>query len=267
MNKFTKWWLAAVLILGLTAKICAAEPLTCWFPPDWKSKPEQAAAIAGALSKGSGSEVRPRIAKSYPEILGAFATNQPNLVYVGSFVQAMIKARGLGTPLVQNIDGKEFYSGVMVYPKDQDPESILKNSPEQIAYAVATDSGESAAKAATGGKAAMGVGNHGAASAAVEAGKAKAAFVKNWWWQSNKDKFPKLAVYEVPGVSVVGNPDNILAASNGVPVGLREKITAAAIAGKEAFGAPEMRPFDPAKLDFSLELMKKGGIDPLTYSF
>jgi len=267
MNKIVTWMLATMMVLGLTAKVYAAEPLTCWFPPDWKSKPEQAAAIAGVLAKGSGSEVRPRIAKSYPEILAAFATNQPNLVYVGSFVQAMIKARDLGTPLVQNVDGKELYSGVLVYPKDQDPEAILKNSPALIAYAVGASSGESSAKAATDGKAAMGVANHGAACAAVEAGKAKAAVVKNWWWQGNKDKFPNLAVYEIPGISVAGNPDNILTASKVVPAEVREKLAAAAIAGKEAFGAPAMQPFDPAKLEFPLELMKKGGIDPLTYTW
>ena len=33
----------------------------------------------------------------------------------------------------------------------------------------------------------------------VYVGKAKAAVVKNWWWEGNKDDFPGLDVYEIPG--------------------------------------------------------------------
>ena len=189
------------------------------------------------------------------------------MVYVGSFVQAIIKARGLGIPLVQNINGKELYSGVLVYPKGGDPEDILKNNPDDIAFARGASSGESSAKAATGGKAAIGTANHGATCAAVKAGKHKAGVVKNWWWEANKDKYPELDMYRMPGISIEKNPDNVLTVSKAVSPDLAEKIKIAAIAGKEAFGAPEMAAFDQSRLDFSLELMKKGNIDPLTYAW
>jgi ABC-type phosphate/phosphonate transport system substrate-binding protein len=186
---------------------------------------------------------------------------------VGSFVQAIIKARDLGTALVQNVNGKEFYSGVLVYPKGEDPEKILRENPEKIAFAKGASSGESSAKAATSGKAEIGTANHGATCGAVKAGKASAGVVKNWWWESNKSEFPTLDMYKIPGVSVLKNPDNVLTASKAVPADIQKKITDAAIAGKEAFGAPEMEKFDQSLLGFSLELMEKGKIDPLTYAW
>lgn len=45
------------------------------------------------------------------------------------------------------------------------------------------------------------------------------------------------------------------------------KITAAAFNSKEAFEAQQMVPFDSSRLDFSLDLMKRGDIDPLKYSW
>ncbi len=256
-----------MLVLGGATACLAADSLTCWFPPGWKAKAEKARTIAKALSEESGVAIRPRIAKSYPEILKAFDSDQPNLVYVGSFVQAIIQARNLGTPLVQNINGKDLYCGVLVYPKGENPEQILNNSPDQIAFALGASSGESSAKAATSGKAAMGVANHGAACGAVKAGKARAAVVKNWWWANNKDKFATLESYEIPDVSISKNPDNVLTASRAVPADLQQRIAAAAAAQKVAFGAPQMAPFDRSRLDFSLELMKIGKIDPLTYTW
>lgn len=267
MKKIVTFLFLASMIFGLAAGAFAADALTCWFPPEWKAKGPQAKAITDALTKGSGVNVSPRIANSYPEILKAFSAGEPSLVYVGSFVQAMINARNLGVPLVQNIDGKEFYSGVMVYPKGKSPEAILKDSPTDIAFAVGASSGESSAKAATDGKASIGVANHAAAAGAVVAGKAKAAVVKNWWWDANSAKFPTLDVYRIPGVSEEKNPDNVLTASNSVKPEIRKKIADAAIAGKEAFGAPQMVPFDVTRVQFSVELMKKGKIDPLTYSW
>jgi ABC-type phosphate/phosphonate transport system substrate-binding protein len=245
----------------------AAEGLTSWFPPAWMNKADKAREIVKALGSQSGLEIRPRIARNYPEILAAFSKNEQNLVYVGSFVQAIIKARGLGMPLVQTINGKELYSGILVYPKGQDPAAILRDSPELIAYTVGASSGESSAKAATAGKASIGTANHGATCAAVVAGKAKAGFVKNWWWEANGDKFPGLATYELPGVSVQKNPDNVLTASKAVPADVMEKITAAAISSKEVFGGREMAPLNADALDFSLELMQKGKIDPMTYTW
>ena len=180
----------AIFVLTPLAAFAADSTILCWFPPSWKIKGSNARAITEALSSTSGLDIKPRIAKSYPEILEAFSSEGNSLVYVGSFVQAIINARNLGTALVQSKNGKELYSGIMVYPEGGDPEAILKNSPDQIAFTLGASSGESSAKAATGGKASIGVANHGAASNAVIAGKAKAAVVKNWWWEANKAKFP-----------------------------------------------------------------------------
>lgn len=259
--------LAVVMLCTLMLTAAFAAEMNCWFPPDWIKKPQQAQEIAKALSEKSGVTIKPRIAKSYPEILTAFATADQNLVYVGSFVQAIIKAKGLGTALVQNIDGKDLYAGVMIYPKGQDHDAILKADSANISYAKGASSGETAAKAATGGKAAMAVASHDAACAAVVAAKAKAAFVKDWWWEKNKEKYPTLDMFRVPDVSIDKNPDNVLTASKAVPADLQAKITEAAIASKAAFGAPEMAPFDQSRIDFPLEMMAKGGIDPKNYSW
>jgi ABC-type phosphate/phosphonate transport system substrate-binding protein len=259
--------LTTLFLVFSFAGIAFAETITCWFPPGWNVKGSQARAITEGLSQGAGLQINPRVAKSYPEILDAFAAGEPALVYVGSFVQTVINARGLGTPLVQSIDGKELYSGVLVYPRGQDPAAILKNFPTEIAYAVGASSGESSAKAATGGQAAIKVPNHGAASGAVLAGKAKAAVVKNSWWEGNKDKFAGLEMYIIPEVSIQGHPDNVLTASKGISADQRTRITAAAIAAKAAFEAPEMKPFDASRLKFTRDLMQKGKIDPLTYTW
>ena len=266
MKKFIGLATAVFLMVGMATSALAIE-INCWFPPGWKNKADKARVIAKALGDNSGLQIRPRIAKSYPEILTAFSSDQQSLVYVGSFVQAIIKARGLGTPLIQTVNGKEFYSGILVYPKGGDPAAILKNNPEEIAFAVGASSGESSAKAATGGKATMGVANHGAACAAVVAGKAKAGVIKNWWWESNKSKFPTLEVYEIPDISLKKNPDNVLTASKSMPANTMMKITAAAFNSKEAFEAKEMKPFDSDLLNFSLSLMEKGKIDPMTYTW
>lgn len=255
-------------ILGLpVAQGFAAGQLTCWFPPGWQNKPEQAQAIATALSSGSGLSIQPKIAGSYPEILAAFATSEENLVYVGSFVQAIINARGLGHALVQSQNGKELYSGIMVYPNDQDPKTILQNNPREIAYAVGASSGESTAKAATAGQAAVPMPNHGASCQAILDGKAKAAVVKNWWWQANQEKFPGMSVYEIPSYSHLGNPDNVLTASNAVSKETQEKLIAAAMKQQEVFDAQRIQLFDNSQLKFSLWLMEQGKIDPMTYTW
>lgn len=267
MKKVVAAPLAAVMLLAMMLSSAFAAEINCWFPPDWSKKPQQAQEIAKALSEKSGVTIKPRIAKSYPEILTAFASADQNLVYVGSFVQAIIKAKDLGTALVQNIDGKDLYAGVMVFPKGGDPAAILKESPADIAFAKGASSGETAAKAATAGKASIAVAGHDAACAAVVAGKAKAGVVKDWWWEKNKDKYPTLEMYRIPEISVDKNPDNVLTASKAVPAELQAKISEAAIAAKAAFGAPEMAPFDQSRLDFPLEMMTKGGIDPKNYSW
>ncbi len=255
------------LFMSTIASFTYASDITCWFPPGWKSKPQQAQSITKALSEKSGITIKPRIAKSYPQILKAFDSSDQNLVYVGSFVQAIIKARGIGTALVQNINGKEFYSGVLVFQNGKNPDDILASAPEKVAFAKGASSGESSAKAATSGKAQLGTANHGATCGAVKAGKASAGVVKNWWWDSNKAKYPTLSMYRMPGISVEKNPDNVLTASKSVSTDIQKKIIAAAIASKDVFGASEMAPFDQSKLDFSLGLMEKGKIDPMTYSW
>ncbi len=266
MRRVIGFTTAIFLIMGILASAYGTE-ISCWFPPGWKSKPRQALAITKALSTETGITIKPRIAKSYPQILKSFDSPDQSLVYVGSFVQAIIKARSLGTALVQNINGKELYSGVLIYPKGGDPEAILKNNPEQIAFALGASSGESSAKAATGGKANMGTANHGSTCRAVSADKAKAGVVKNWWWEGKKDEFPELAMYRIPDVSIEKNPDNVLTASNTVPAEVQQKIAAAAIKVKDAFGAPEMVEFDQSRLEYPLGLMAKGKIDPMTYSW
>lgn len=263
-----KRWMAVLVLLlwSLSAGAAlAAEAVTCWFPPGWKSM-EQAKAISGALGKGGGIEVKPRFASSYAEILEAFATREMNLVYAGSFAQAIIMARKLGTPLVQNVDGNELYAGIMIYKAGQNPQAILSDSPEAIAYAIGASSGESSAKAATAGRAAIGVNSHAAAIEALLAGKAQAAVVKDVWWQSNQAKYPELRAYEIPKISLKKNPDNVLAASSKVPPDLAGKFRATAIKDASVFGANAvMMPFTAAQLNFSLGLMVQGKIDPLTY--
>lgn len=254
------------LLLGIVAEACAG-PLTLWFPPEWKTKGAQAKTITETLAKAGDIQIAPRLAASYPEIIKAFNSSEPAALYGGSFVNAIIKARGLGTALVQTINGKENYSGIMVYPKGENAESILKDTPDQIAYAAGASSGESSAKAATNGKAAIATPSHGASCGAVKAGKAKAAFVKNWWWEANKQKFPEFESYKVPGVSEEKNPDNIISVNKSVPQDIIQKLTAAAKQSKTAFGSDDVADFDNAKLDFSINLMKNGGMDPVTYSW
>jgi len=259
-----------VLLSTITASpahLMAADSVSCWFPPSYKNNVEKAERIAKALSEKSGLQITPSIANSYPDILTSFATGSNNLVYVGSFVQAIIKARGLGTPLVQSIDGRELYSGILVYPKGKDPVEILKSTSSQIAYAIGASSGESTAKAATDGKASIATDSHTASLNAVIIGPASAAVVKNWWWDDNKHHYPGMETYNIPACSKVGNPDNILTASHALPREQRDKITLAAMQSKDAFGANDMRIFHEGTLMFSLWLMKKGSIDPITYTW
>ena len=156
---------------------------------------------------------------------------------------------------------------MLIYPKGGDPAAILRDSPADISFAVGASSGESSAKAATGGKAAIGVKDHMAAANALKAGKAKAAMVKNHWWSANKSKFPDFEMYEVPGISVSKCPDNLLLASSTVKPETRATLIKAAMAAKDAFGATSMAPFDLSKLDFPLELMTQGHIDPKAYAW
>lgn len=257
--------LVFILTGCLLSSIALAADISCWFVPGTDAA--KAKAITDALSQESKLSIKPKIASNYPELFISFPLEKEALVYAGSFAGALLQTRGQIVPLAQKIDGKEFYSGVMIYPKNEKPETILTNAPAAVAFAIGASSGESSAKAATGGKAAVGVQDHLAAASAVISGKAKAAFVKNYWWESNKDKFPELSVYEVPLVSEKKNPDNILMASISMPSAVRDLLIKAAVASKDAFGATEMKVFDIKLLDFSIGLMKKGGIDPNKYAW
>jgi ABC-type phosphate/phosphonate transport system substrate-binding protein len=264
-----KRWIALLLLVLWCLPVgsaLAADQVTCWFAPG-KSL-DQAKTVAEALSKASGVDIKPRVANSYPEILDAFAGKEMNMVYGGSFVQSIIVARKLGTAMVQNVDGKELYAGILIYKAEQDPQQILTASPKAIAYAIGASSGESCAKAATAGKAEIGVASHGAAVEAVVAGKAKAAMVKDSWWQSNQDKYKGFKSYQVPKVSEKKNPDNILSVSSEVPAALAEKLKTAALASSAAFGqGAAIKPFSNSQLNFSLGLMMQGKIDPLSYKW
>jgi ABC-type phosphate/phosphonate transport system substrate-binding protein len=267
MKKCFTVFVFIIMLAGMCPDSYADITIHCWFPPHWLTAGPQAKAITDALSGHSGILITPRIARNYREMLEAFTAEEYVLAYAGSFVQAIIISRDLGLPLVQNVNGKHMYSGMMIYPKGEDPQSILEKYPEQIAYTIGASSGESCAKAATGGKAAIGVVSHSAAAGSVKVGKARAAFVKNWWWDENRDKFPELVEYKVPEISLEKNPDNVLTASKSVPPDLMEKIKTAAIASKAVFEADQMAPFDKSQIQFSIELMKKGKIDPMSYEW
>ncbi len=260
--------LAGILFLMAPLRIWAADILL-YFPPEWKGKGPQAKAIAEALGKGSGQAIEPRIVNSYPQIVQDFARNQPMLVYVGSFAQALLYERGLSAPIVQGVDGKEFYTSILVAPAaaGEDPSAIVAAAGDKVAYTKGASSGESGAKAATAGKAAIATTSHQLAVNAVETGTAKCAFVKNFWWDANKGKFVTLKSFEYPGVSEYKHADNVISANKAVTPEQVAKIKAAAMNLAEVFGVQSFREFDAASLKPTLELMQKAKIDPKTYSW
>ncbi len=259
--------LSVVLLWSTFSLSVESDYMKCWFPPPWKHKKNKALEITKALSMHSGLHIKPKIAFSYPEIISAFSKKKPSIVYVGSFVQAIMKERGIGNPLLQIQNGKEFSHGVLIHPKGQDPVTILKNNPHQIAFAKGSSCGESCAKAATNGKAALATPCFMSTSAMVVSGRAKAGVVNNWWWETNSGKYPGLTSYTIPGISIGKNPENILTVSNSVTQEQRKILIEAAIASKETFGATQIIPFDSANLQFSIDLMKKGKLNPLTYTW
>jgi ABC-type phosphate/phosphonate transport system substrate-binding protein len=145
--------------------------------------------ITETLSSASGLSIQPRIADTYPEIIDAFAKGQPILTYAGSFVQAILYHQNLCAPLLQGIDGKEFYPGVLIAPKSagSDPVKIVKDGGDAVAFAKGASSGESAAMAATEGKAAVAAKSHAAAVNAVKAGKRAQVFR---WWPARSETWP-----------------------------------------------------------------------------
>jgi len=251
--------LKGLTLLALLAGNTFSQSLTMWFAPG--ADGAKCKAITDAISSNSGLTVTPRIAVNYSEIYRTFSAKQEGILYAGSFAGATLTTRGVITPLLQKIDGKELYCGVLIYPKAEDPAKILSSFPADISFAIGASSGESSAKAATAQKANIGVKDHMAAVNAVKAGKAKAAVVKNFWWDANKDKFPEFALYEIPGISVNKNPDNIIMISSSTNKAVQEKITQAVLKSQAAFGATKFSAVDASAFQFSIELMKKAGID------
>jgi ABC-type phosphate/phosphonate transport system substrate-binding protein len=260
----------AYLLVTITALLATlgsawAVEVNIYFPPAWKNQSEKAARIAEGLSQEVGIKITPHIAECYPEILNALLQKQPVLAYVGSMVQSIVYARQLGTPLIQALNHKQLYSGIMLFPKGMSPTAILNDYPAEIAFTVGATSGEVCAKLATGGKASIAVSDHHAAAEAIRTGKAKAGFVKNIWWEENKNNYPKLDSYSLPGISEVKNADNVLLSSRFVSPDVKAALMSAAFKLPELFDADLVVPFDSSALNFTIELMNKAGIDPLTY--
>ena len=253
----------------LSPIVAAKNNITLYYPPAWKSKASLAKAISKALSKDSGLNIRPRIAKSYPQILEAFIQTKPVLVYVGSFVQAVLYARGLSTPIAQSINGSEFYNSVLIAPKNagNDPVEVVADAGHAISYTKGSSSGESGAKAASNGKATIGTNSHYAAVNLVKIGKAKAAFVKNLWWQANKGKYSNMKQIHYPGVSDHRHPDYVLSANKATSSKDIIKITHAMKKNGAVLNAKSVVTFEPKLLKPTLDLMKKGKIDPKIYSW
>lgn len=256
-----------MFLLFTTLGSAAAVEVNVYFPPAWKDQPEKAAQIANGLSEEVDIKIIPHIADCYPEILSALSQKRPVLAYVGSMVQSIVSERKLGTPLFQAMNHRQFYSGIMLFPKGMSPTAILNEYPAEIAYTVGATSGEICAKLATGGKASMPVTDHQAAAEAVRTGRAKAAFVKNFWWEDNKNQYPKLDSYSLPGISVAKNADYVLTVSNFVSPDVKSALMTSAIKNPELFDADLIVPFDSSALSFTIDLMKKADIDPLTYTW
>lgn len=255
-------------LLGVLPGLALAGEIPLYFPPDWKEKAAKAKEIAEAMAKSSGLEIKPRVVASNPDILAAFAKGEPAAVYVGSLVSTLIQSRGLGTPLAQGITGKEMYAPVLIAPQAAaSAEAALKEAGDAVSYAKGATSGELGAKAATGGKANVAANNHEAALNAVKAGKAKAAFVKNWWWDGNKEKFAEFKRIDMPGISDTQNPDNVLSVSKGVSADDAAKIKKAAADNAAAFGVTSFKDVTPAVFDSTLGLIKRAGYDAATYTW
>jgi len=255
------------ILLTSFSSAWAVPEINLYFPPIWKEKPKAANKIAHELSLGIGIKIIPQIADCYPEILTALSQKKPVLAYVGSMVQTIVWLRKLGTPLVQAHNSKENYGGLMIVPKGVSATGILQDYPAEIAYTVGATSGEVCAKAATNGKASIAVTDHAAALDAIRNGKAKAAFVKNTWWNENINNYSEFEAYTIPGISEYKNADNVLFVSNFVTPEIKSLILRKAIKNPQIFNADNVTTFVSSEISYTLKLMKKAGIDPLTYSW
>lgn len=269
MKRLHPGFLLGLLTLALLPLLAHAGELPLYFTPEWREKAVQAKEIADALARDSGLEIRPRVVASNADLMGVFARKEPAIVYVGSLVTAILQQRGLATPVAQGVTGREMYTSIMIVPTSagDHAETIAKEAGTAISFAKGASSGELGAKAASGGLANLAAPNHPSAVNAVKAGRAKAAFVKNWWWLDNRDKYPECKSLEYPGVSNLRNPDHVLSVSQAVAANDTAKITQAAMANATVFKVSSFRAFDPGSLQDTLELMRKAGLDPITYSW
>lgn len=260
--------LATISILFATlSSAWAVSEINLYFPPEWKHQPEEAYKISDGLSNEVGIRIIPQIADCYPEILTALSRKKPVIVYVGSMVQTIVLARKLGAPLLQALDHKQYYGGVLIYPQGKSPSVILNDFPAEVAYTVGSTAGEVCAKVATRGKASIAVTDQRAAVDAIRSGEARGAFVKNTWWDENRNEYPEFGSYRVRGVSNFDNADNVLLVSNYVSPEIKSLIMAAAIKAPHIFNASLVVPFDSFFLWYTQKLMKRAGIDPLTYTW
>lgn len=122
-------------------------------------------------------------------------------------------------PIAQAESRRRFYTSVLIVPAaaSDDPVAAVQEAGTAISYVQGASSGESGARAASAGAASVRTNNHEASVNAVKVGRAKAAFVKNWWWEDNKDRFPGMKKLEYPGVSDHQNPDYVLSVNRAVP--------------------------------------------------
>lgn len=268
MTKIPQFFVGLISLLYPISTL--ADQITLYFPPSWKTNQiTKAKTIAQTLSKDSGLQIRPLIAKTYPRILKAFAEDKPALAYAGSFIQVILYNRKQSTNLVHVLNGHEFYTSFLVTPRTAgaNPIAIINTAGSAVAFAKGTSSGESAAKSATNGKATIATLNHRISINAINSGKAKAAFVKDWWWLANQDRYPNLQYLSYPEVSNIKHPDNVLSANHAVSATAIAKIRTAALKNAMVFDAKAIIEFDPTHLNPSIVLMKNGNIDPHTYAW
>ena len=255
------------VVLAMMPVLALAGELPIYFAPTWGAKKVLANDIAEVMAKGSGLDIQPRIMHNNAELVAAFAKKEPALLYVGSMMTAILQQRGLVDPVAQGVNDKEMYSAVLIAPiaAGGDAKAIVKEAGAAISYAKGYSSGEMGAKAASDGQANVATETHEAALDAIRKGKAKAAFVKNWWWEQNQKKYPKLRMLAYPGVSELKNPDNVLSASKAVTAEDVAKIKKAVTDNYFVFQVRSFRPFEASLLKGTLELMSKAKLDPSKY--
>ncbi len=256
------------ILLSMASWAASAE-ISLIFPPEWLDRGLKAKNIASELSIRTGLTIQPVLAESYPEIIEAFSKKEPVLGYFGSFVHAILYSRNLCVPVAQGGDGHEFYNGIMIVPRDEayDPFTIIERAGTKVAFCYGTSSGEGAAKAASKRKAALGYDSHQAVVDAVRDGTAKAAFVKNWWWEENKARYEDLKSINHPIISSYKHPDNILCVSRFFPSEYLLKFRKEIVNCHAVFGVKFFYEVRAGIIEQTFELLSLAGIDPVAYKW